>query len=315
MAVPRTLPGRWLYALKPQSWPKLLVPCALGQAIGLFDAAGRLSWGGALAGVAFTVLDLVFIVLLNDWGDRDVDRLKRRMFPEGCSPKTIPDGILPAHHVLFAGIGAGALAFAVAATSGVALDRPWLVPGALACLALFWAYTMPPVRLNYRGGGELLEMLGVGVALPWLNAYAQSGSLLPAGLANVLPGFALLSLASALASGLSDEVSDRRGGKRTFATSLGNPMTRRLVETCTLLAAVAWGIAAFFADVELMVALIVATGYVWDSAGALRKVSTSAVTNAFGAQAAYKKLLHRGLVRGTLLASAALVTLTWLWGR
>jgi 1,4-dihydroxy-2-naphthoate octaprenyltransferase/chlorophyll synthase len=281
----------------------------------VYEAAGEVSWGGLAAGVAFTVLDLAFIVLLNDWGDRDVDRLKRKMFPHGGSPKTIPDGILPPHHVLAVGLVAGVLALGVAAASSVALGRPLILPGALACLAMFWAYTLPPVRLNYRGGGEILEMLGVGVALPWLNAYAQSGALAPAGIVQILPGLALLAFASALASGLSDEVSDRRGGKRTFVTTLGNPMARRLVEACALGAAIAWAVSAFFADVELMIALVVASGYVWDSASELRKTSTSAVTNAFAAQAEYKKVLHRGLVRGTLLASTALVVLTLLWGR
>jgi 1,4-dihydroxy-2-naphthoate octaprenyltransferase/chlorophyll synthase len=236
------------------------------------------------------------------------------MFPHGSSPKTIPDGILPAHHVLAGGLVAGVLALGVAAASGVMLGRPWLAPAALVCVGMFWAYTLPPLRLNYRGGGELLEMLGVGVALPWLNAYAQSGAVAPAGMAQVLPGFALLALASALASGLSDEVSDRRGGKHTVTTALGNPMTR-IVEACALAAAITWAISAFFADVELMIALIVASGYVWDAASALKKQSTSAVTNAFAAQSEYKKALHRGLVRGSLLASAALVTLTLLWGR
>jgi 1,4-dihydroxy-2-naphthoate octaprenyltransferase/chlorophyll synthase len=314
-ALPRTFAGRWLHALKLASWPKLLVPCALGQALGVHETAGEISWGGLAAGVAFTVLDLVFVVLLNDWGDRDVDRIKRRMFPHGCSPKTIPDAILPPHHLLAAGLCAGVLALAVAGASSIALGRPLLLPAALFCLAMFWAYTLPPVRLNYRGGGEVLEMLGVGIALPWLNAYAQSGALVPAGSAQVLPGFALLALASALASGLSDEVSDRRGGKRTFTTMLGNPMTRRFAEACTLGAAITWAISAFFSDVEMMVALIAASGYVWDSASAMRKESTSAVTNAFAAQTAYKAILHRGIVRGTLLASAALVALTLLWGR
>ncbi|MEB3327874.1 MAG: hypothetical protein VKQ33_01435 [Candidatus Sericytochromatia bacterium] len=38
----------------------------------------------------------MFIVPLDDWADARVDRLKREMFPTGCSPKTIPDGVLPA---------------------------------------------------------------------------------------------------------------------------------------------------------------------------------------------------------------------------
>jgi 1,4-dihydroxy-2-naphthoate octaprenyltransferase/chlorophyll synthase len=309
--LPRTFTGRWLHALKPASWPKLLVPALLGQAIG-YGATGELSIGGALFGAVFTLLDLAFVVLLNDFGDREVDRVKRAMFPS-TSPKTIPDGVLPPHHVLFAGLAAGVLAVGVALVSSPVLGRPLLVPATLACIALFVAYTLPPLRLNYRGGGELLEMLGVGVALPWLNAYAQSGELLPNGLLAMLPGFALLALASALASGLSDEVSDRRGGKRTFTTMLGNPAARRATELLTLLGVVAWGVAIFFADLEMKAALIMAAGTAWDYLVRMRRVSPSAVTNAFAAHSQYKRELHAGMWRGAIYASLALVALTWWW--
>lgn len=160
---------RWLYAAKVDSWPKLLAPFALGQAIGL-GAGGGLSLAGLSFGLAFTIFDLLFVVFLNDWSDREVDALKRKMFPRGCSPKTIPDGILPAYALLFAGLGAGALALVVAAIGGVVLDRPRFLPLAAASLAVFAAYSLPPLRLNYRGGGELLEMVGVGAVLPYLAA-------------------------------------------------------------------------------------------------------------------------------------------------
>src|SRR5690606_26441979 len=142
-------------------------------------------------------------VLLNDWGDQEVDRVKRAMFPSS-SKKTIPDGVLPAPLVLLVGALAGVGAALVALAGEISLDRPWLTVAALAAMGLFVAYTLPPLRLNYRGGGELLEALGVGVVLPWINAYAQSGRALAPGLI-VLPGFAVLSLSSAIASGISDE--------------------------------------------------------------------------------------------------------------
>ncbi len=173
----RSLRERWVHAAKPDSWGKLLVPFVLGQAMGLgpaLEGAG-VSIVAVLLGLAFVVLDLLFIVFLNDWGDREVDAIKRRMFPDGCSPKTIPDGILSARALLLAGLGAGALALLVAALASSLLDRPLLVPAALGALAIFVAYTLPPLRLNYRGGGELCEMLGVGVVLPWIEAYLQGG--------------------------------------------------------------------------------------------------------------------------------------------
>ena len=148
----------WLTAAKPASWPKLLVPAVLGQAIGV-TAVGRVSLAALGVGAAFTVLDLLFIVFLNDWGDRDVDAIKRRMFPRS-SKKTIPDGLLPAHQLLFAGGIAGALAAGLAFAAGWWLGRPWLGPFALGALGIFVAYTLPPIRLNYRGRPWLKLKLG-----------------------------------------------------------------------------------------------------------------------------------------------------------
>ena len=165
----------------------------------------------------------------NDAGDVEVDRIKRRMFPQGCSPKTVPDGVLTRRALVLGGASAGLAALALAWGLAVALERPLLPGWMLASLGLLLAYTAPPLRLNYRGGGELLEMVGVGAVLPALHAYLQAGHIGGA-LPWVLPGWVCMALASAVASGLSDEVSDRAGGKTTAVTLWGNAVGRRIVE-------------------------------------------------------------------------------------
>ncbi|MFO0709921.1 MAG: prenyltransferase [Sandaracinus sp.] len=302
----RSLRERWIYAAKPDSWSKLLVPFVLGQAMGLGPALeGRgASLTAALLGLAFTVLDLLFIVFLNDWGDREVDAIKRRMFPDGCSPKTIPDGILPARALLLAGLACGALALVTAALASWLLDRPLLVPAALGALAIFAAYTLPPLRLNYRGGGELCEMLGVGLVLPWLNAYVQGGRVRSEAMW-LLPGFAALALASAIASGLADERSDRAGGKRTVVTTIGNPLSRRLLEALVIVGALLWlasalvGLPIWLGGTAALVVLVHAID--------LRRASSAAETDAFDAQRTYKAHLHRAIGRGALTLAVLLV--------
>ena len=81
--------------------------------------------------------------------------------------------------------------------------------------------------------------------MPWFNAYAQSGRAAGPELW-VLSGYATASLASAVASGLSDEVSDRAGGKRTLVTMLGNALARRLSERLVFFAAAVWVVAVLF---------------------------------------------------------------------
>ncbi len=305
--LPSTAVDRWLYALKPASWPKLIVPALFGQLLGASVGDG-LHVAALGFGLSFTAFGLAFIVLLNDWGDRKVDRIKREMFPDGCSPKTIPDGILDSQQVGFAGLGCGLAAAFFAAWADMSLGRPYAFEAGIGCMGLFVAYTLPPTRLNYRGGGEFVEMLGVGVALPLYNAYLQAGHV-PASLWPWVAGFSILSLGSGVASGLSDEQSDRVGGKRTFASIMGNEAARRLTEACVVGGAGIWaGAAILRPDWVPAWAVLPALGIVAWNFWAMRRVSDRAVTNAFRAQGLYKQFLHRAIWHGTTVA----VVVLWL---
>lgn len=303
---PRTRWARWVYAAKPASWPKLLVPTLFGQALGV-AALGAVSWTALALGLAFTVADLLFVVFWNDVFDRRVDAIKREMFPDGCSPKTIPDAILGARALTFAGVLAGIGVLGTAWLAQITLGREHAVLAGVGCLAIFLAYSGPPLRLNYRGGGEWLEMLGVGLALPLFQAYLQAGEI-PAGAWALLPGFALLSLASATASGLADERSDRAGGKTTFTTECGNAAARRRVEGLTLAGALAWAI-----GVRVSV-LPMALGVAWIGVAIvlvnwrrMRRCSEDAGTDHFKAQGRYKQLLHHAVWRGAMAMVVAMV--------
>jgi 1,4-dihydroxy-2-naphthoate octaprenyltransferase len=303
--IPTSRFGRWFYALKPASWPKLLVPAFFGQMLAVSPARGldlaALGWG-----TAFTVLGLGFIVLLNDWGDREVDTIKRTMFPDGGSPKTIPDQILGSRAVGIAGLSLGVGTLLVAAGAEVALGRRFAFEAGLACMLVFVAYTLPPVRLNYRGGGELLEMVGVGAALPLYNAYLQGGAFAPrVGL--WLAGFMAFSLGSAVASGLSDEESDRAGGKRTFASVHGNRAARKLTEGCVWAGVGVWLIGSLSRPDWLPFWVVAPTCAiaVWNLLE-MRKAGRNALTNAFSAQSAYKRFLHRAIWHSTTVAAVLL---------
>jgi len=303
--VPGSAADRWIYALKPASWPKLVVPALFGQLLAA-SAVGRLNLGALGWGLGFTVFGLAFIVLLNDWGDQEVDAIKREMFPDGCSPKTIPDRILGSRVVAVVGLVCGLVAALLAFGAEAALGRDLAFEAGVACMLLFVAYTLPPLRLNYRGGGELLEMMGVGLALPLYNAYLQAGGHVP----SVWPwvaGFAVLSLASGVASGLSDEQSDRVGGKRTFASMFGNAAARRLTEGCVLLGGLIWLSAAIWRPnwVPMWAAAPAVAIVAWNFV-AMRRVSGEAVTNAFEALGQYKHFLHRAIWHSTTVAAVLL---------
>jgi 1,4-dihydroxy-2-naphthoate octaprenyltransferase len=328
----RSLPAtrRWVYALKPASWGKLLVPTVLGLGLGLSarESIGLHEVGAAVWGILYTTALLAFVVLLNDWGDREIDALKRRMFPGGCSPKTIPDGILPARALLFAGLASGVVAVLVGVVGGVVLDVAALPAASALALSVFVAYTLPPIQLNYRGGGELLEMLGVGLVLPLLMVLAVadegafgSGVLLGRFFV-VLPGFCSVAFASAVASGLADELSDREGGKRTFATMFGNATARAMVEAALFAGGLWWGICSALPSsmlggllgseleigVVLRLFLFGAAVAAISSAVRLRSVGRAATSCEFAAIGRYKLVLHRAIqIAGLSLALGAAV--------
>jgi 1,4-dihydroxy-2-naphthoate octaprenyltransferase/chlorophyll synthase len=148
--------------------------------------------------------------------------------------------------------------------------------------------------------------------LPWWQAYLQSGSLWH-GSYLLLVGYAVLSLGSALASGLSDEVSDRAGGKTTMATAWGNWRTRVAVELCVWFGPLAWLVAAAAGAMVPWLAVLASAPVFWFGYKN-RQHSDQAVTNAFAAQRRYKQSLHRAIWGGGLAMSAALVLRSLLEG-
>lgn len=303
-----SLVARFFRASKPASFPKLLVPAVLGQALAIAES-GEVRILALAFGIAFAAFDLLFIVYLNDWADQRVDAIKRHMFPDTSSPKTIIDGLIPARTMLAAGASAGAAAVLVAFAAEQALGRPGLGSLGLLALGLFAAYSLPPIRLNYRGGGELLEALGVGIALPWFEAYTVAGRWLFPGLV-VLSGLVWLSLASAVASGLADEQSDRAGGKKTVASRFGNRAARRATELSMLVGAVNWiALGVFWPEAAPPWAVLPASLFVLWQLRKLVRLSGRAVTGAFDAQRRYKGALHAAIWGAGLLLAGSVIAL------
>jgi 1,4-dihydroxy-2-naphthoate octaprenyltransferase len=98
------------------------------------------------------------------------------------------------------------------------------------------AYSFPPLRLSYRGGGELLQGLGCGVVLPLVGYYLQAGTLGSFPLAVLFPSF-LLAAAGNVTTALPDHPADRAADKRTYPVRLGQLTARRHVLQSIALAA------------------------------------------------------------------------------
>jgi 1,4-dihydroxy-2-naphthoate octaprenyltransferase len=208
----------WIRASRLASQSYIFMPLLLGQALGAPD--GALRWGAFALVHLFGLFDQLYIVYSNDLADQETDRSNRTATIFSGGSRVLVDGALRPAQLRAAALLMGLLCVGSALALGGIYGR-WLAPPlALLALLLLWTYSFPPVRLSYRGGGELLQMLGVGAVLPLFGFHAQAGSVWSfpwALLLALLPAH----LACALATTLPDEPSDRRSRKRTAAVIFG----------------------------------------------------------------------------------------------
>jgi 1,4-dihydroxy-2-naphthoate polyprenyltransferase len=208
-----TLFQRWWQAIRPHSLRTALGPVLVGGCVALFTGSFRL-WAFilALAGVA---LLLIGTNLLNDYfdfrngADPPIGVGQRALQTHLLAPATFLRGGLAA-----VGLG-GLLGLVLALNSPPAILGIGLVA---ALLGLF--YTAPPLKLGYRGLGEVVvfSLLGPGATLGSYAVTANRFSLEPV-VASLPIGFAVAAILHA--NNLRDFASDEASGKRTLAVQIG----------------------------------------------------------------------------------------------
>lgn len=232
-----SIKDRLFYSLRLGGWSKVFIPTFLGQAVGAI-AQNQLSYSLLIAGCLQGLLFLLSLIFTNDLADEKVDQIKRKMFPRDSSPKTLTDDLLPKNLVRALAWIAPCLFLFSGFYFSSFYQRQFLGP--LSLLILFsYSYSWPPLRLNYRFGGELLEAFGIGFCLPCYNAYLQSSFLWHKSYLFFI-GFFFLALAHAFCSGICDKNSDIRGGKKTFAVNYGNRQTLLIIFVALVLALFSW---------------------------------------------------------------------------
>jgi len=223
----------WIRAARPLAHVNILVPLLLGHVAAWhvtrsFDAcwlAAALVWG---------VLDHLFVIFANDFADRDADSGRRTLLSGGSG--VIPEGKLTAGQVARAAqVSAILLLFHSCILT--LLGRTWTPFYGLAAILLIWLYSFPPVRLSYRGGGELLQGVGVGIGLPSLAYYMQTETLFAPGW--VIWPAALLGVCSNVLTALPDLEDDARAAKRTWPVRHGMASARRFASAGIAFAAFA----------------------------------------------------------------------------
>jgi 1,4-dihydroxy-2-naphthoate octaprenyltransferase len=241
-SLPQTLGHKLAAALQairlqfyPMTWLAYLLG-ALGAAGALSGIAPAPFWLGLLG----LFLLEVATVLANELLDLESDRRNLNYGPFNGGSRVLVDGLMSEREVR-AGIMAALGLFLLCAALLLALSpRPGagaLVLGAITVLAL--GYTVPPLKLSYRGLGELDVGLTHATGAILCGFAFQGGALadpwpwlvsLPLGLA-ILPSITL--------SGVPDRDADQAAGKGTLAVRLGVRGAYWVAGGATLLAAAA----------------------------------------------------------------------------
>lgn len=203
-----------------------------------FLAAGLLLTGPLVCGTSQAV---------NDWFDRDVDRINEPNRP-------IPSGRIPGRWGLGLAIGGTLAALLVAAATGT-----WVLAATCLGLACAWAYSAPPLRLKASGWWGPATVALTYEGLSWFTGAAVMAGELPS--TQIL---AVLLLYSAGAFGimtLNDfkaVTGDAVMGVRSLPVRLGPRRAARLAcfvmalpQAAVVLLLVRWGLLASAAAVSL----------------------------------------------------------------
>ena len=215
----------WVQAARLPSQMYIFWPLLLGQSLAMRDG---FSWEIVILCHLYGLASQLYIVFANDVADVETDRenVTYTMFSGGS--RVLVQGLLPRSRL----VRAAACCALISVLAGLALGlrhQHWLpLPLIVFGLVLLWAYSYPPIRLSYRGGGEFLQMIGVGLVLPLIGYSAHAGNVegLPW---TLLPLLLALSLSCAMATALPDEPSDRIADKRTHAVRAGVSGSQRVI--------------------------------------------------------------------------------------
>lgn len=187
----------------------------------------------ALGAVPLAVL-AASIHYANEYADHETDALTDRTPFSGGSGALVGSAV-PRRFVrsLMVGtLGIGLLAAGLLAAVGV-LGVPALAV-LVASTALGWQYSLDPLRLAWRGWGEVTNAALGGLALPAYGAAVLGGPVLTVAVA-ALP-FALVVLLNLFATQWPDRAADAAVGKRTLAVRWSPARLRRAYAGVAMLA-------------------------------------------------------------------------------
>lgn len=209
----------WTRASRLPSQLYLLLPLTLGQFLAFYYGA---LWSQTLflLSLLYSLCLQLFIVYANDLADYETDKLNQTATPFSGGSRVLVRNLLSVRELKLGAF----LCLNITVLLGFffAYTKQDFSVLALSLIGplLLWMYSYPPFKLSYRGGGELLQALGLALVLPLLGFMIQGGIQIQTCFFLALALFPS-HLACATSTAIPDAASDHLSNKKTFVVSLG----------------------------------------------------------------------------------------------
>ncbi|MCR9164044.1 MAG: prenyltransferase [Nannocystaceae bacterium] len=215
----------WVQAARPLAHANIAAPLLVGEVLG-WAATGQWDLRLVVLTHVAAVLDQLFIVFANDVADEASDRHNDDATPFSGGSRVLVEGKISSAALRRASWGAAVALLGLAAFMAFGLARPLLFPLWVGGIALLWAYSYPPLRLSYRGYGEVAQGLGLGVVLPLVGYYTVAGSFEGLSWQALVPLF-VLGFAGNINTALPDARADAATEKRSWPVRYGLSRARK----------------------------------------------------------------------------------------
>jgi len=211
----------WLQASRLPSQLYIILPLVLGQLLA-FSSSGFsfFSYNAFFMSLVYSFSLQFFIVYANDLADYETDKMNQNSSPFSGGSRVLVDKLLKPKDLEFALCLCLAMVISLGFFFSYYRSSLTLLFLSLAGPFFLWLYSFPPVKLSYRGGGEILQAVGLSCILPLLGFLLQKGQL---DLYFFLFFFSCFftQLACAMSTTIPDVTSDHFSHKKTFVLLLG----------------------------------------------------------------------------------------------
>ena len=228
--------GAWVAAMRLQFHPMAWGAYAIGAA-GAVQASGSFDPAAFWLGLLSLFLLEVITVFTNEYFDFESDRRNRNFGPFTGGSRVLVDGRISAARMR-SGIAWAMSGFLAALLALAAVVPPsgLIALGLIAVLAI--GYTVPPLKLCWRGLGELDVALTHSTVIILCGFLFQGGAWNAAFPALVSVPLFLAVLPAIILSGIPDYAADRAAGKRSLAVVVGPRTAVRIAQAAAALAAI-----------------------------------------------------------------------------